>query len=550
MDSSEIPHVLNYYAKYYRPGMVDLSASSPPVGDEDLGVAAQYAQPGGLPELRAAIATLYDGLRADDIVVTNGASEALAVIAFALVRPGQTVSAAEDVYPSFREVATRLGAVLNGDAIGHRDSLVVVNNPTIPDGRLVDLTSMLARAEASGARLVADEVYLGLSAGARGRAVATLSGTAISVGGLSKTLGLPGLRIGWAASRDAAAGEALSRSVQLLSGGPSTVSMGAALEAVRDYEARSRRQAVHAAANCHRVFKVLAQAGWRAEPPEAGWTFLAYPPVPLTGSQLEVMRAAGFFLVPGSSFGAMGGYRLSVFTPLAALGEALALAAMTRTSRGALVLLAKAPGVGKTRLADGIGVAAAATIAEALLADTIEFAAASGRDMTIAYTPVESRPDFARLAPGATLVAQHNGDMGERIAAALRAALRRGGSAVLIGSDTPQLPPAVLDQAFSALTHADLVVGPATDGGFYLLGGTAGTQLNELFEGVAWSTGTVFHHVIANARRLGMATRVLEEVADVDDAASLYAVLRRSSSTGAAPRTRAAAAGLGLEATP
>ena len=138
MDSAEAPNLLDYYAKHYRPGMVDLSASSaPPCAEIDGSM--DYGPPGGLPALREAIAALCPGSCASDVVVTNGASEALAATAFALVQSGQRVSAAEETYPSFREVATRLGAVLTADDA----SPIVVNNPTIPDGRLVDLSPLL-----------------------------------------------------------------------------------------------------------------------------------------------------------------------------------------------------------------------------------------------------------------------------------------------------------------------------------------------------------------------------------------------------------------------
>lgn len=545
MDSAEPPHVLDYYAKHYLPGMLDLSTSSPP-GCEGPDGRMAYAAPGGLPELRAAIATLYPGLGPEHIVVANGASEALSATAFALVRPGQRVSAARAIYPSFREVAIRLGGVLVEDDA----ALLVVNNPTVPEGRLVDLGPLVASVEAAGAVLVADEVYLDLRPGAPGVPAASLSPAAISIGDLSKPLGLGGLRIGWAACRDQTVVAAIVRSVQVLSGGPSILAMGAALEAVNDYGPRMAARRAVAEANVPLVYDALESAGWNVRPPQAGWTFVAEPPEPPSAQQLRVMERAGLFFMPAAAFGRHEGFRISAFAPVDSLRLALRLLAAPSPGRGALVVLAKATGrgLGKTRLAAEVGEVAAGQLAEAFLEDTIELAQTSDRDVTIAYTPAECLPQFASLVPGASLVLQPDGDIGDRIAAALGKALKaQGPAAVLIGTDTPHLPRALLDEAFAALERLDLVVGPASDGGFYLLGARASSSLDGLFAGIEWSTPEVFGRLIGNGRRLGLTVGVLEELTDIDDAGSLGAALCQARRLGSGPRTLAAASRLELE---
>ncbi len=544
MDSSESVHVLDYYARHYRPGMVDLSTSSPSGGEQLADQRVTYAAPGGLPALREAIAGLYPGLSAEHIVVTNGASEALAATAFALVRRGERVSAGQEIYPSFRETAIRLGALLSAA----RASLVAVNNPTIPHGRLMDLNPLIASIEAEGGRLVADEVYLDLRAGGPGMPAASVSTSAISIGDLSKPLGLGGLRIGWAACRDEAVVEAISRSVQLLSGGPSNLAMDAALAAVRDYGPRLAARCAAAAANAPLVFAALEEAGWVFQPPDAGWTFLARPPSPIRPSQLRELEAAGFFLVPGSAFGAPGGYRVSVFAPAQPLRTAIQRASAGPCERGSLVILAKStrPGLGKTRLATGLEPAAAAELAESFLQDTVDLVRASGKDLIIAFTPYEAEAEFASIAAGAPLVVQPDGDLGHRISSALATALCGRDSAVLVGSDTPQLTGVVIEEAFCHLEQADLVVGPATDGGFYLIGLREASSADGLFEGIEWSTSSVFAQLIANALRMGLTFDVLEEFTDIDDVESLTTVLAQADLSGSAPHTRAAAARLGL----
>lgn len=553
MDAVDSTHVLDYYARHYRPGMVDLSTSSPS-GAVDLDEQrVGYGPPGGLPALREAIASLYPGLAAEHVVATNGATEALAATAFALVRPGQRVFAGDEIYPSFRETAARLGALLSSE----NPSLAAVNHPTVPDGRFADLQPLIASLEAAGGLLVADEVYLDLRADAPGVPAASISRSAISIGDLSKPLGLGGLRIGWVACRNERVVEAIGRSVQLLSGGPSVIAMEAGLVAVRDYAPRLAARCAAAAQNAPLVFAALAEAGWHFQKPEAGWTFLARPPERLQRPQFEALAAAGFFLIPGSAFGAPDGFRISLFAPVESLRTALQTLSAAPSGesqrgpargRGSLVVLAKsaAPGQSKTRLANEVGVREGAELAAAFLRDTIDLALASGHEVTVAFTPFEARAEFASIAPGATLVAQPEGDLGLRLAAALVFGLCGRDSAVLIGSDTPQLPSAVIEKALRALRTADLVVGPATDGGFYLLGIREAKSVDRLFDGIEWSTPAVFGQLMQNAQRLGLTVQVLEAFSDIDDTESLANVLRFAARSGTAPWTRATAGRLGL----
>jgi rSAM/selenodomain-associated transferase 1 len=552
MDSAEPAHVLDYYVTHYRPGMVDLSTAGPSVTVDPDEQRMGYAPPGGLPALREAIAGLYPGLAAEHIVVTNGATEALAATAFALVRPSQRVSVDKDVYPSFRETASRLGAIFSDDS----PALAAVNNPTVPDGRLKDLRPLIAALEARGGRLVADEVYLDLRADAPGTPAALLSSTSISIGDLSKPLGLGGLRIGWAACRNEEVVAAVARSVQLLSGGPSILAMEAGLAAVSEYEPRVAARSAIAAENAPLLFAALEEAAWDVQRPQAGWTFLARPPVPLQSWQLQELAEQGLFLVPGSAFGVASGYRISVFAPVESLRAALRCVSTSQPERGrrlaaeapgSLVILAKSaePGIGKTRLAKKLGTCDAAELAGAFLRDTLDLAHASGLPLTVAFTPAEARAEFASLAPGAKVVAQLGGNLGQRIAAALAEGLRRGAATVLIGSDTPHLPASVINDSVVALQHADLVVGPATDGGFYLVGIRKNVSTERLFHNIEWSTSAVFGQLLANARKLGLTFEVMEEFTDIDDAASLASVLCQASISGAAPHTRATAARLG-----
>jgi uncharacterized protein len=177
------------------------------------------------------------------------------------------------------------------------------------------------------------------------------------------------------------------------------------------------------------------------------------------------------------------------------------------------------PGRVKTRLAAVVGAARACALHEAFVRDLAERLAATRYPVCWAYDP-PSAP-FAALVPGARCRAQRGGDLGARMQAAIAAELAGGASAVLVlGADTPHLPLAHLDEAARGLTAAaDVVLGPAEDGGYYLIGVRA--EHPELFTDVSWGGPTVLETTRARAARLGLRTSLLAPVFDVDEARDL-----------------------------
>ncbi|MEI7926024.1 MAG: TIGR04282 family arsenosugar biosynthesis glycosyltransferase [Chloroflexota bacterium] len=196
------------------------------------------------------------------------------------------------------------------------------------------------------------------------------------------------------------------------------------------------------------------------------------------------------------------------------------------------------PGVGKSRLAAGLGVADTHLLAQAFVADSARLATLGQWGALAAFTPASEREAAAAILPDARLVPQVEGDLGARILGALGAALEDGERAVLIGSDTPDLPRALIDQAFARLDDCEVVIAPAVDGGFVLIGVRAAPPA--LFDGVEWSTDSVCARVVANVEALGWRVALLDVWEDVDDLASLAALERRIEASDAAPATRAA----------
>lgn len=139
------------------------------------------------------------------------------------------------------------------------------------------------------------------------------------------------------------------------------------------------------------------------------------------------------------------------------------------TRNPTICVMAKAPvpGTVKTRLAATIGSEAAATLARAFLGDTLELAAGIvPARVVLVLAGALSEP----LPPGIELWTQGEGDLGQRLERCLSRALEGSPAALVIGTDSPGLAPERLREALGALDTAPAVLGPAEDGGFYLLG--------------------------------------------------------------------------------
>lgn len=184
-----------------------------------------------------------------------------------------------------------------------------------------------------------------------------------------------------------------------------------------------------------------------------------------------------------------------------------------------LLIFARYPELGrvKTRLAAGLGAERALTIYRQLLGHTETVVAPLPVERTLwlaASPPVGAAP----LWPGTAQRLQPEvPDLGQRMSHAFDAAFAVGARrVVIIGTDCPGLSTALLRAAYHALHTTDVVLGPATDGGYYLLG-LRGPQ-PALFQGISWSTDTVRRDTLATAHRQGLSVRELPTLQDVDTA--------------------------------
>lgn len=181
----------------------------------------------------------------------------------------------------------------------------------------------------------------------------------------------------------------------------------------------------------------------------------------------------------------------------------------------AIIVFQKKPELGKvkTRLAKTIGEVKALEAYQWLLKHTHEQVVLVCCDVFI-YFDREIDLAFIRNQRYAGAL-QRSGDLGQKMMSALEEVLAQGyQKAMVIGSDCPGIDSEILEQAIEQLSSHDLVIGPAQDGGYYLIG--MGKVYNTLFENMPWSTSEVFSKTLAEANRLGLKTSLLPELSDVD----------------------------------
>lgn len=181
-----------------------------------------------------------------------------------------------------------------------------------------------------------------------------------------------------------------------------------------------------------------------------------------------------------------------------------------------LAVFAKAPLPGrvKTRLALPPG--KSAQLYAAFVRDTLQKAAALGPPVCVFFDG--DRALLEPLAPANVRWAgQGGGDLGARLA-------RVPAPCLILGTDSPHLPPSVLRLALDALTHHDVVLGPAEDGGYYLIGLRGGQPA--LFDDIAWSTDAVMAQTLARADALGLSVFQTPSWYDLDTPADLRRLAR------------------------
>ncbi len=187
---------------------------------------------------------------------------------------------------------------------------------------------------------------------------------------------------------------------------------------------------------------------------------------------------------------------------------------------GSLAVFAKLPKAGlvKTRLIPAVGPEGAAELHAQMIRHTLEQVTRCRRERGLdARVWIAGEPagdGGAAIFHPLACRPQIEGDLGARLDAAFREMLRTSGAAVIIGTDCPEISPGVLHAAFEALATHDVVIGPASDGGYYLIG--LRRPVPGLFRGMPWGEGRVTAETSRRAAELGLCLHLLPVLDDVD----------------------------------
>ena len=214
---------------------------------------------------------------------------------------------------------------------------------------------------------------------------------------------------------------------------------------------------------------------------------------------------------------------------------------MTAAARRAVIVMAKRPAAGhtKTRLTPELSPQQAADMYERLLRDTL--ANLNDRDDCTTLVAVDapaSKDYFSAIAPDIDQVEQVGDALGDRLDAVLSAALDLGFSSVFaVGSDSPDLPPDHLGDAFGALERddVDVVLGPTEDGGYYLIGWKE--RWRSMVTDVTMSTATVLQDTLKIAADLEARVHLVPEWYDVDSPADLDRLRNSPAAAQRAPKS-------------
>ena len=200
-----------------------------------------------------------------------------------------------------------------------------------------------------------------------------------------------------------------------------------------------------------------------------------------------------------------------------------------------VILFVRSPERGrvKSRLAAAMGEKMALELYKGFVLDIIETLRQGCYPLRIFFYPRESKDRIEKwMGKDFAYVSQQGSDIGERMGNAFVQSFSEGSEQlVLIGSDIPDLTNSIINRAFSSLHKGDAVLGPASDGGYYLIGFKATSFLPDVFHGIHWSTSSVYRETMEIFRHSKYRVHTLPQWNDVDTLDDLRTLFERNRDT-------------------
>ena len=208
---------------------------------------------------------------------------------------------------------------------------------------------------------------------------------------------------------------------------------------------------------------------------------------------------------------------------------------MNQRDDNCILIFVKYPADGKvkTRLAQDLGGRVVREIYKRFVEDSLALLDDLDADVEILFDPPDAREQFGQwLGSKRKFLAQTGDDLGQRMRNAFcRAFSNDYKRVVIIGSDSPDLPSIFIERGLESLNDNDAVVGPSSDGGYYLIGFSNEGFLEEAFEDILWSSEDVCRVTIEKLQKHNRKLYVLKQWHDIDILEDLKSLILRSKDT-------------------
>ncbi|MEK0337635.1 MAG: TIGR04282 family arsenosugar biosynthesis glycosyltransferase [Nitrosopumilus sp.] len=184
----------------------------------------------------------------------------------------------------------------------------------------------------------------------------------------------------------------------------------------------------------------------------------------------------------------------------------------------------------KTRLSSIIGEDITVELYRNFILDMLDILDKIEANVCICFHPGNHKEKFLHwLGPDYFYKPQKGKDLGERMKNAFKSGFEEGYEKIIIlGSDTPDLPKEIIEEAFRALDANAAVIGPSVDGGYYLIGFGKDTFLPEIFQGIEWSTDSVFSETINILKKVSSTVHILPCWQDIDTITDLKSFFKKN----------------------